>query len=126
MSYKLEKPYKTKDRVDFIIKYNHSMGLLIEETDKALYALENNEIMKNGKVIVDVDYEKKQQNIILQNKINEIQTKLNELDQKRIRAICENSVKDEKSGQTWLDYYNKFALDYRKQLVELKSKIIEI
>ncbi len=40
MSYKLEKPCTEKQRTDFIVEYNHNNGLVIEETDKALYALE--------------------------------------------------------------------------------------
>src|SRR5574344_429746 len=35
----------------------------------------------------------------------EIESELLELDSKRIRAICEPTVKDEVTGETWLDYY---------------------
>ena len=48
MSYQLIKPYTEQERLDFIVKYNHNMGLLIEETDVALYALEANEIQYNN------------------------------------------------------------------------------
>lgn len=60
MSYKLEKPYSEKQRIDFIVIYNHSRGLLIEETDVAMYALEANEIMVDGEPVVDPNYEEKQ------------------------------------------------------------------
>ena len=43
MSYKLDKPYTDKQRADFIVEYNHNKGLVIQETDTALYALEANE-----------------------------------------------------------------------------------
>ena len=60
MSYKLEKPYTQQQRNDFIVKYNHNLALKIEETDEALYALENNEILLDGKPIYDPDFEEKQ------------------------------------------------------------------
>lgn len=40
MSYKLDKPYTEKQKIDFIIQYNHNEGLNIQETENALYALE--------------------------------------------------------------------------------------
>lgn len=49
----------------------------------------------------------------------EIERELLELDSKRVRAICEPSIKDETTGETWLDYYNTKVLDLRKELSEL-------
>ena len=60
MAYTLLKPYTEKQRIDFIVTYNHGQGLMIEETDKAMYALLPNEIMVDGEPIVDPDYEEKQ------------------------------------------------------------------
>lgn len=60
MSYKLNKPYTDKQRVNFVVQYNHNQNLTIEETDKALYALEANEIMVDGEPIIDPEYEAKQ------------------------------------------------------------------
>lgn len=57
MSYKLDKPCSDKDRADFIVQYNHKEGLLIEETENAIFALLKNEIMENGKPIVNPNYE---------------------------------------------------------------------
>lgn len=59
MSYELLKPYTEEQRIDFIVQYNHNMGLLIEETETALYALEANEIMQEGVPIVDPEYDSK-------------------------------------------------------------------
>ena len=59
MSYKLKKPYTSKQRMDFIVRYNHQKGLKIEETQDVLYALEENEIMQNGIPIIDDEYEEK-------------------------------------------------------------------
>ena len=44
MAYKLEKPCTKEQRIKFIVEYNHKLGLKIEETDSAFYALEQNEI----------------------------------------------------------------------------------
>lgn len=60
MSYKLEKPYTDKQRADFVVKYNHNQGLIIEETDTAFYALEPDEIMQEGVPVKNPDYETQQ------------------------------------------------------------------
>lgn len=61
MSYKLEKPYTVKQRADFIVKYNHSQGLNIEETETALYALEVWEKLEEDEVIDNTEeYEQEQ------------------------------------------------------------------
>ncbi len=41
------------------------------------------------------------------------------VDDKRIRAICEPSVKDTSTGETWLEFYNK-------QMVALRQKLKEV
>lgn len=58
--YKLDKPYTSEQKTDFIVLYNHQMNMPIEETETALYALEDNELLVNDEVIVDPDYEEKQ------------------------------------------------------------------
>ena len=60
MSYKLNKPYTEQQKINFIVQYNHNQGLIIEETNKALYALEVNEIMVDGEPTIDPEYEAKQ------------------------------------------------------------------
>jgi len=59
MSYKLEKneQYTEIKRADFIAEYNHRMGLIIEETDEAIYALEKNEKMQDGVPVINEHYE---------------------------------------------------------------------
>lgn len=59
MAFKLDKPCDENKLADFIVKYNHTQGLSIEETLTAYYALAENEIMQDGKPVVDLDYEKK-------------------------------------------------------------------
>lgn len=72
MSYELIKPYTENDRVEFIVKYNHNMGLLIEETDTALYALEANEIMLDGTPQLDPDFDNKQLELKREEKLQEL------------------------------------------------------
>lgn len=52
MSYELKKPYTDTQRIDFIVEYNHNLGLRIEETETALYALEAWEDIQEG-IVVD-------------------------------------------------------------------------
>lgn len=57
MSYKLQKPYSEKDYADFIVRYSHNLGLKIVNTEDAVYALEENEIMIDGVPAKDPNYE---------------------------------------------------------------------
>ena len=52
MTHILNKPYSEKEKIDFIVKYNHQKGLCIEETKNALYALEKWEILE-GDIVID-------------------------------------------------------------------------
>ena len=61
MSYKLEKPYTDAQRADFIVENNHNKGLVIEETETALYALEAWEKLVDDAVIDNTEeYEAEQ------------------------------------------------------------------
>lgn len=60
MSYKLDKPYTDEQYADFVVEHNHNNGRNIEETETALFALEANEILVNGEVQIDPEYEQKQ------------------------------------------------------------------
>lgn len=60
MSYTLNKPYTDEEYADFVVEHNHNNGLLIEETETAVYALEPNEIMQEGLPVVNPDYEQEQ------------------------------------------------------------------
>ena len=55
----------------------------------------------------------------LNNRKSEILSQIKRLDEKRIRAICEPSVKDSSCGLTWLEYYNS-------QIQELRSRLKEV
>lgn len=72
----------------------------------------------NSDYVKSDDYKKYLQKQEKQNKKSDILSKLVELDLKRIRAVCEPSVKDETTGQTWIEYYTSQVKDLRKQLEE--------
>ena len=51
MSYKLNKPYEENEKINFIVSYNHNLGLKVEETETAIYALEPYEKIINDTVV---------------------------------------------------------------------------
>ena len=122
MSYKLEKPYTDDEKFKFISRYNQDCfqegyNCRIEETDTVLFALEDNEILVNGEPQINPDYENqlKEKEKIL--KLEEFKKQLDELDKKRIRAVCEPSMKTE--TQSWLEYYNEQIAQIRQVMAEL-------
>ena len=52
-------------------------------------------------------------------RINEIQSELNDLDKKRIRALAEPSLKNDE--QTWLEYYNTQIIALRQELEQISE-----
>lgn len=60
-----------------------------------------------------------------QKRITEIKSKLNALDVKRIRAMLEPSVKDETTGETWLEYYNAQVFALREELNQLNGIVFD-
>lgn len=53
-------------------------------------------------------------------RINEIHTELDELDLKRVRAMCEPELRDAEAGETWLEYYNNQIKELRTELNSLE------
>lgn len=100
---KLVKPYTEFERENFIVEQNHNLGYEIIETETALEAL--------GKT------EEELQEIKKENTKFQIEKQLEELDKKRIRAVCEPSMKTE--TQSWLDFYNEEIKQLRKSLVNI-------
>lgn len=117
MSYKLEKPYTENQRLNFIVKYNHNKGLKISETATCLYALEDDEIIENGLPVKNQNYESEQAEILKEKTQSELLKQLEDLDKKRIRAICEPEMKTE--TQSWLEYYNQQIAEIRQVMAEL-------
>ena len=126
MSYKLEKPCTKKQKNDFIVEHCHNKGLIFQETENAFYALENWEKFINNEIINNKEeYEEKLAKEKLKNKYSLLNEQLKDLDLKRIRAICEPELKDDESGQTWLEYYNTQIQDLRSQIQILEERINE-
>lgn len=77
------------------------------------YEVQNGELVN---ISLTEEYLAKKQEEFRQSRIMDLKTEIAELDKKRIRAICEPEIKDEASGQTWLDYYNEQILAKRTEL----------
>ncbi len=97
--------YPTNDRL-FKIKYSE------DET----YVYENIEYLESEE---SFNAKKKQEKFELE--CSRITSLINDLDIKRIRAICEPAIKNEATGETWLDYYNSQIIALREELKGLKN-----
>lgn len=115
--------YDTEEqRAAFIMKYN-SLGIYDDFQNKIVYHLAPNEIIENGVPVLNPNYEKEVQIQQLQTQIQQLTQDIDELDLKRIRAVCEPSLKNEEKGETWLDYYNSQIQEKRIQIQELTERI---
>ena len=63
------------------------------------------------------EYKAKEAAVIAFQEKQQLLNQIDELDKKRIRAVCEPSQKDE--NQTWLEYYTNQIIELRQQLQEL-------
>jgi hypothetical protein len=79
----------------------------------------NKYISNNTQITENPEYE----NISHEKEVQETKAKILEeleiLDKKRIRAICENEIKDSQTNQTWLDFYNNQVQELRAKLNSL-------
>lgn len=115
---------------DNILNYNQNSSLLetdgyidYSDAEMALYNIGTGYSFDENNRIVDItqtdEYKAKVSAAKKTEKINDLQFQISELDRKRIRAMCEPSVKDEITGQTWLEYYNLQVQELRIQINEL-------
>ena len=126
---------------DGIINYNLDTAQLIKDGYKEFEEIERPDTdreydikYQNGETIKEIivyseteqEYEKRKTNEELQEQINLLNIQLQSLDLKRIRAVCEPSVKDETTGETWLEYYNSQIFEKREQLQELQESMREL
>jgi len=121
MSNILTKPYTDNDYAEFAVIAN-SNGQRTEQDDNAVYALYDYEELQNGQIVNVSDTETYQAKVLAkQNAIRkaDLTAQINELDLKRIRAGFEPSVKDESTGQTYLEYYTAQIQDLRTQISSL-------
>lgn len=78
-------------------------------------------IVINNELILNPNWEKEQEEKRKTHEIETLKAQLTELDTRRIRAICENEIKDETTGETWLEYYNNQVIACRKRLQEIQT-----
>lgn len=115
---------------DNILNYNQNSALLesdgyIDYTEKEMALYENGKSYSfdENNRIIDISetaaYKLKVSAAEAEEKIQNLQLQICEIDRKRIRAICEPSIKDAITGLTWLEYYNLQIKDLRNQITEL-------
>lgn len=90
-----------------------------EEVYNAYVANPDKYIWDGLDVVKNPNYEQEQAIKAKQQRIDKIKAQLTELDQKRIRALCEPSTLTNESNQTWLEYYNNQVLQLREELQSL-------
>lgn len=116
---KLQKPFTDTQRADFVCQHQ---GMKYAENDTAIYFLEDYEEIQNGEII-DISNTFKYQTKILteqnERRKAELKIQINELDLKRIRAGFEPEIKDETTGETYLQYYTNQIITLRNELSEL-------
>lgn len=95
---------KLQGTLDFIPQLKN---VSIEQTDKEIIFLNNAFVFKDEVTSELAELEKQQQR-------EQLLSQINELDMKRIRAVCEPSLKDENT--TWLEYYNSQVAEIRNKL----------
>lgn len=117
----LQKPYTHNQYVAFVEECNSDGKIRIEIHDGNAYGMYDYEVFENGEVIDlrnTLEYQAEQSAMEKQMQTEQLQSQLAEIDQKRIRAVCEpDGVRDD--GTTWLEYYNSQAAAIRAQLNNL-------
>jgi len=132
---KIELPPKNKGS---IINYDKAEKLLIADGYKPLikdeniisgrlytttYSEDETNIYEHLDYIEsEEDFTKRTEQLEIQEQINRLNSEISDLDIKRIRAVCEPSVKDEETGETWLDYYNNLVIAIREQINTLRER----
>lgn len=121
MNNMLNKNCTNQEYADFAV-YCNDNGYHIESTETDFYALEAYQTIKNGEIFDlrnDTNYQEQQIEVQAILRKDSIINKIEELDKKRIRAMCEPQMKDAETGETWLDYYNSQIINLRSQLAEI-------
>lgn len=95
-------------------------GVLNIEVSKSVYDDFCSDNLKyafnNGKIVKNPNYEQDKLVAYRTIRAEEIYEELEQLDKKRIRAICEDEIRNERTGETWLDFYNVRINELRLEL----------
>lgn len=98
MAYKLEKPCSVEKRDNFIAEYNQNCHqnrnyiLEIYETENAIFALEPNEIILNGEIVINPQYE-------IQTKIQDLKDRVGDYLRNKIQWYILQNQKQQKKGK---------------------------
>lgn len=103
---------KEVSMIDYIGKIKKGFQIITEEVAEDLKS-NPDKYKKIENSLVDISNTEEYSELLrskeIVNRKNEIEREMLDLDSKRVRAMCEPSVRDEETGETWLDYYNKQA-----------------
>ncbi len=80
-------------------------------------------IYKDGKIVKNPDYDNICQKRLLLKRLEQITDTIEILDKKRIRAVCEDEIRDIRTGETWLDFYNSQIYDLRVELKSIENQL---
>ena len=110
-------PVKSTSNAEIACKYFKN----ITTTDYSDYTPTNKKYKyENGEIILNPNYETERIKQEQTARIEKIKQELNELDKKRIRAMCEPS--EYAKGVSWLEYYNNQARELRAELAEQRHE----
>lgn len=120
---KLNKPYTSKQKADFIVRHNHNQGLRIEETENALYALEPWKELKGDEVIDNKEAWEKEQEEKERERIANLSLTRGDvfealilakgLGKAQIRAMIEKAQLDEVTKALYLNRFDEALNFYR-------------
>ena len=121
MSYRLDKPYTNKQKIDFIVEYNHNKDLRIEETDLAIYALEAWELLEGDNIIDNTEAWEAEQAQKERKRLDNLSMTRGDvfealilakgLTKPQIRAMIENAEIDTMTKALYLNRFDE-ALDF--------------
>lgn len=107
--------------VDYLGEIKEGYLLITEDEIAQIVKDKDYYLFDCGRLIENPNYESIVARRRVQERTAEIKANLNALDVKRIRAMLEPSVKDETTGETWLEYYNAQVFALREELKELEQ-----
>ena len=106
-----------------VVKYGYAIGHATEDIPTGGW-VHTHDTKTNLEGILDYKYEPDKEDIEKKKKQevrDNILAQISDLDRKRIRALSEPSIKDEITGESWLDYYNSQIVELRKNLAEVEN-----
>lgn len=115
---------KIVSTVDYYGEIKDGFQFITEKTAEELNATPDKFKVVNGKLkkLTNAEYSELLRQKEIEQKKLDIEYQLKQLDEKRVRAICEPEIKDEITGETWLDYYNQQITELRAEYNNLQNE----